>query len=191
MDVISFSGDKLLGGPQAGIIAGRAEYVERIRKNQLTRALRVDKMTLAALEATLRLYLDPELARSRVPTLNMITASAGDLRRKARTLRARLTKTLDGLARVGTRPGMSRVGGGSFPEQDLPTTLVTVRAENISAEKLRQRLLAVEIPVVGRVEDDCFCLDPRTLAVEEFPLAAENLHAALSCQIVNTNGGPA
>ena len=104
VDVISFSGDKLLGGPQAGIIAGRAEYVERIRKNQLTRALRVDKMTLAALEATLRLYLDPELARSRVPTLNMITASAEDLRRKARTLRTRLTKLLDGLARVGTQP---------------------------------------------------------------------------------------
>lgn len=191
VDVISFSGDKLLGGPQAGIIAGRAEYVERIRKNQLTRALRVDKMTLAALEATLRLYLDPELARSRVPTLNMITASAEDLRRKARTLRTRLTKLLDGLARVGTRPGISRVGGGSFPEQDLPTTLVTVHAENISAEKLRQRLLAVEIPVVGRVEDDCFCLDPRTLAVEEFPLAAESLHAALSCRTINTNGGPA
>lgn len=186
-DLVSFSGDKLLGGPQAGIIAGRAEYVERIRKNQLTRALRVDKMTLAALEATLRLYLDPELARSRVPTLAMITASAEDLRRKARTLRTRLSRVLDGLAQVGMRSGMSRVGGGSFPEQDLPTTLVTVRAGEVSAEKLRQRLLAVEMPVVGRVEDDCFCLDPRTLATEEFPLAAESLRAALVCRIADVN----
>lgn len=178
VDVVSFSGDKLLGGPQAGIIVGRREYIERIRKNQLNRALRVDKMTLAALEATLRLYLDPEQARLRVPTLAMITASAEDLRRKARRLHVRLDKALSGLARVDMRPGLSRVGGGSFPEQDLPTTLVTIHAE-ISAENLRQRLLALELPVIGRVEDDCFCLDPRTLDVQEFSLVAESLHAAL------------
>jgi L-seryl-tRNA(Ser) seleniumtransferase len=178
VDVVSFSGDKLLGGPQAGIIVGRRKYVERIRKNQLNRALRVDKMTLAALEATLRLYLDPEQARQRVPTLTMITASAEELRRKARRLRVRLSKALSGLARVDTRPGLSRVGGGSFPEQDLPTTLVVIHAE-ISAETLRQRLLALDLPLIGRVEDDCFCLDPRTLETAEFPLVAESLYAAL------------
>ena len=163
-----------MGGPQAGIIVGRRKYVERIRKNQLNRALRVDKMTLAALEATLRLYLDPEQARQRVPTLTMITASAEELRRKARRLRVRLSKALSGLARVDTRPGLSRVGGGSFPEQDLPTTLVVIHAE-ISAETLRQRLLALDLPLIGRVEDDCFCLDPRTLETAEFPLVAESV----------------
>jgi L-seryl-tRNA(Ser) seleniumtransferase len=172
VDVVSFSGDKLLGGPQAGIIVGRKEFIDRIKKNQLNRALRIDKMTLAALEATLRLYLDPELARRRVPTLAMITAGSDELLARARRLRRRLSRDLAGLAEVAVRPGFSRVGGGSFPEQDLPTSLVAVTPAAMDVESLRQGLLAVDIPVIGRVEDGRFCLDPRTLLDEEFALVA-------------------
>jgi L-seryl-tRNA(Ser) seleniumtransferase len=180
VDVLSFSGDKLLGGPQAGVIVGRKAYIDLIKKNQLNRALRIDKMTLAALEATLRLYLDPELARRKVPTLAMITAGREELTARARRLGRRLAKELAGLAEVRVKPGFSRVGGGSFPEQDLPTALVAVRPLSTDVESLRQGLLAEDIPVVGRVEDGAFCLDPRTLMNEEFALVAGALRAVLA-----------
>ncbi len=184
MDVVSFSGDKVLGGPQAGIIVGRAEYVERIKKNPMNRALRIDKMTLAALEATLRLYLDPALAASRVPTLRMILAEPAALKRRAKTLRRRLVKALGGRAEITLTPGMSRVGGGSFPERDLPTTLVAVRpapgSAGISAEALKTALLATDPPLVGRLEEGAFCLDPRTLEDTEFSLVAASIDEALA-----------
>jgi len=179
VDVVSFSGDKLLGGPQAGIIVGRREYIDRIKKNQLNRALRIDKMTLAALEATLRLYLDADKVRTNVPTLCMITMSQAELKQKAAKLRKRLGRMLAGLADVGTLPGASRVGGGSFPEQDLPTVLVSVLPYALSVDNLRQALLGMEIPVVGRVEDGRFCLDPRTLRSEEYMLVATALQNIL------------
>jgi L-seryl-tRNA(Ser) seleniumtransferase len=179
VDVVSFSGDKLLGGPQAGVIVGRKEYIDRIKKNQLNRALRIDKMTLAALEATLRLYLDPELARRKVPTLAMITAGRDELSARARRLKRRLARDLTGLAEVSVRPGFSRVGGGSFPEQDLPTALVAVSPVAMDVESLRQGLLATDIPVIGRVEDGRFCLDPRTLMDEEFAVVAGAVRTVL------------
>lgn len=178
VDVVSFSGDKLLGGPQAGVIVGRRECIERIKRNQLNRALRIDKMTLAALEATLRLYLDPEKVRRTVPILAMITASVEELQIKARSLRRKLA-ILGDLAETGVKKGFSRVGGGSFPEQDLPTVLVTIRPRTMDVEALRQGLLGEDIPVIGRVEEDAFCLDPRTIMSEEFGLVARSLTAVL------------
>jgi L-seryl-tRNA(Ser) seleniumtransferase len=181
MDVVSFSGDKVLGGPQAGIIVGRKEYVERIKKNPLNRALRIDKMTLAALEATLRLYLDPEAARRRVPTLRMITAPPEELRRRAAALRRRVVKALPERVAAALTPGVSRVGGGSFPERDLLTTLVALRPlTGQSAEDLRRALLAADPPLVGRIEEDAFCLDVRTLTDDEFGLVLRALNQALS-----------
>jgi len=180
VDVVSFSGDKLLGGPQAGVIVGRREFIDRIKKNQLNRALRIDKMTLAALEATLRLYLEPDEARLRVPTLAMITAGLEELRGKARSLRRKLAPALAGLADVRTRPGFSRVGGGSFPEQDLPTSLVAVTPLGKDVEALRQGLLATDVPVIGRVEDGAFCLDPRTLMPGEYALVAGAIREVLA-----------
>ncbi|EPR35107.1 L-seryl-tRNA(Sec) selenium transferase [Alkalidesulfovibrio alkalitolerans DSM 16529] len=175
-DIVTFSGDKVLGGPQAGIIVGRAEWIDKIKKNPLNRALRIDKMTLAALEATLRLYLDPERARAEIPTLAMITAAPNELRAKARALAARLRTALAGLAGVRVAPGVSRVGGGSFPEFDLPTSLVELTpAAPVRAENLRQALLATDPPLVGRVERGALMLDPRTLRRDEFPLVAEAL----------------
>ncbi len=180
-DIVTFSGDKVLGGPQAGIIVGKAAAIEAIRKNPLNRAVRIDKMTLAALEATLRLYLDPEAARRTIPTLAMMTATPDALAAKARRLAARLKKTLAGRYAVRTRPGASRVGGGAFPERDLPTSLVALSplAGAPSPDELRQRLLATDPPLVGRIEDDAFLLDPRTLADDELPLVAAVLRQAL------------
>jgi len=179
-DIVTFSGDKVLGGPQAGIIVGRAKYIEAIRKNPLNRAIRIDKMTLAALEATLRLYRDPQRAREAIPTLAMITASPEALAGKARRLAAMLKKALAGRYAVKTLPGASRVGGGAFPERDLPTTLVSLAPAPgaPSPETLRQRLLATDPPLVARIEGNAFLLDPRTLADDELKLAAQVLRQA-------------
>ena len=178
-DVVSFSGDKVLGGPQAGIIVGRREYIDRIKKNPVNRAVRIDKMTLAALEATLRLYLDMDEARRTVPTLKMITASQESLKSKARRLSDAVRKALNGTVQVALRKGFSRVGGGAFPEYDLPGTLVSVQVEGISADDLRGALLHTDPPLVARIEDDAFLLDPRTLGNTELSLAAEALRQAV------------
>lgn len=182
-DLVSFSGDKVLGGPQAGIIVGRKEYVDRIKKNQINRAIRIDKMTLAALEATLRLYLDMDEARRKVPTLKMITASQESLKSKARRLADAIRGELGELARVGLKKGFSRVGGGAFPEYDLPGTLVTVNINDISPEDLRQSLLDTDPPMVARIEDDTFLLDPRTLTSTELKLAAKALKQAVDARM--------
>ncbi|ADU62167.1 MAG: L-seryl-tRNA(Sec) selenium transferase [Pseudodesulfovibrio sp.] len=185
-DVVSFSGDKVLGGPQAGIIVGRKEYVDRIKKNPINRAVRIDKMTLAALEATLRLYLDMDVARREVPTLRMITASQESLRSKARRLADAVRAELGDMAEVTMRKGFSRVGGGAFPEYDLPGTLVTVNLVGISADALRDALFDTDPPLVARIEDDVFLLDPRTLASSELKLAANALRQAVDTIKDNT-----
>lgn len=179
-DLVTFSGDKVLGGPQAGIIVGKKAVIEAIRKNPLNRALRIDKMTLAALEATLRLYLDPERARREIPTLAMMTASRDVLARRARRLAALLKKALGGRYAVRTVAGASRVGGGAFPEHDLPTVLVALSplGDAPSPDALRERLLTTDPPLVGRIEDAAFLLDPRTLADDELTLTAEVLRQA-------------
>ncbi|MFV0347813.1 MAG: L-seryl-tRNA(Sec) selenium transferase [Halodesulfovibrio sp.] len=178
-DVVTFSGDKVLGGPQAGIIVGRKAWIDRIKKNPMNRALRIDKMTLAALEATLRLYADPEKARREIPTLAMITASADELKLRAKKLAARVRRELGELCTVALHEGASRVGGGSFPERDLPTTLVRIMPVAGSATELKQRLLDTNPPLVGRLEDNAFCLDPRTLTDAEFPLVCDALRQGM------------
>ncbi|MFW6236713.1 MAG: L-seryl-tRNA(Sec) selenium transferase, partial [Desulfovibrionales bacterium] len=128
----------------------------------------------------LRLYLDPDLAREQIPTLNMITASAEELASRARKLAAALRRKLGDEVTIRTFPGASRVGGGSLPERDLPTTLVgLIPTSDISLEKLRDRLLATDPPMVGRIEQDMFCLDPRTLLRDETPLVVHALKQAL------------
>ncbi len=178
-DVVSFSGDKVLGGPQAGIIVGRKEYIDRIKKNPINRAMRIDKMTLAALEATLRLYLDMDVARQKVPTLKMITASQESLKSKARRLVEAVRNELGDDAKVGMKKGFSRVGGGAFPEYDLPGTMVTVEPKKISVGNLKDALLDTDPPLVARIEDDTFLLDPRTLTSTELKMAASALRQAV------------
>ena len=183
VDVVTFSGDKVLGGPQAGIIVGRKEYISRMKRNQLLRALRCDKLTLAALEATLRLYRDRDAALSSIPTLRRLTMRADELRRRAEALRDVLCPALEPngspLAALSLKEDFSRVGGGSFPEQGMATTLVCIRPLACSATELKERLLAVDIPVVGRLEDEYFMLDPRTIEDAEFETIAAMLAAAL------------
>lgn len=170
-DVVCFSGDKALGGPQAGIIAGKKDLVDKFKKNPLARALRCDKLCLAALEATLRLYLDPEKAREHIPTPHMISREPTELARAAHSLGARIKNALSsaGLAcEIKYSKDISRVGGGTFPECNLPTTLVCLRPKNRTPQELRNQLLNCEPPLVGRLENDAFCLDPRTLHKEDY-----------------------
>ncbi len=182
-DVVTFSGDKVLGGPQAGIIVGKREMIAAMRKNQLNRALRPDKMTLAGLEATLRLYLDPEEAVRRVPTLRMLTAPQSELDHRAEEL-AGLLQQNGQLAEhfaIDIIPGVSRVGGGAFPEQDIPTSLVRLRTQGEdSAEELRHKLLHTSPPLIGRIEDNAFLLDVRTLRDDELALVRDVLIDALA-----------
>ena len=168
-DVVTFSGDKVLGGPQCGLIVGSRERIEALKKNPLTRALRCDKLTMAALEATLRLYCEPERARREIPTLRDICRDPKDLARAARSLAARLRRALGPACRISLRPDVSRVGGGAFPERDLPTTLVCLEPAAMSATALKQALLDTTPPVLGRLEERSFCLDPRTLLPEDLP----------------------
>lgn len=182
-DIVTFSGDKVLGGPQAGIIAGSRERIAALKANQLTRALRCDKLTLAALEATLRLYCEPELARERIPTLRMIFLPAETLARTARRLAARLRRELGDACRIRLREDVSRVGGGAFPQYDLPTTLVCLEPAVCSAVELRRRLLDGDPPLVGRMDEQGFCLDPRTLCDHDHARVAALLRAALTERI--------
>ena len=162
-DLVTMSGDKLLGGPQAGIILGRGELITRLRRNPLCRALRVDKLTLAALEATLALYRDPERARREVPTLRMLALEPAELAARARTFAERLREAG---VRATTLAGESAVGGGAYPEATLPTTLVALEVE-IPADDVARRLRGGTLPVVARIQDGRVVLDLRTVAPEE------------------------
>ncbi len=183
VSVVSFSGDKLLGGPQAGIIVGKKEYIDKIKKNPMNRAMRIDKMTLAALEATLRFYLDSQVAMQEVPTLNMITMNQEDLRKSARKLKSRIKKSVKPEPEIFIIPAHSRVGGGAFPEQDLPTSLVGIKPARMNCDELKDRLLAADPPVIGRIENDVFCLDPRTIDQNEYKLLCQALNQALGEEI--------
>lgn len=179
VDVVTFSGDKVLGGPQAGIIVGRKDFIDRMKRNQLLRALRCDKLTLAALEATLRLYRDKDTALRSIPTLRRLTMRADELATRAEALRSVLAEALDGRAELSLKADFSRVGGGSYPEQGIPTTLVCIRPQDCSAPELKERLLRVDIPVVGRLDGEYFMLDPRTIEDDEFRVLAEMLRQAV------------
>lgn len=172
-DVVTFSGDKLLGGPQAGIIVGKREYIEKMKKNQLLRALRIDKMTLSALEATLALYLDEKEALQSVPTLQMIGLSEEDCLGKA----AELAAMLQPLAELSVKieKDTSKIGGGSYPEHLLPTYAVVLSSERFTADILQEKLRFSATPIITRIKNDCNYLDLRTISLEEFPTILESL----------------
>ncbi|HET9740915.1 MAG TPA: L-seryl-tRNA(Sec) selenium transferase [Solirubrobacteraceae bacterium] len=166
--LVCFSGDKLLGGPQAGILAGRTEAVDAARRHPLARALRLDKLGLAALEATLRLHRDPDLARREIPALAMLAADEATLHARAQWLAAAIA----GTAETEIVAAVARVGGGALPLLDLTGPAVAVSVTGVSADDLAVRLRDAEPPVVGRIEDGRLLLDPRTLTDEEIPLVA-------------------
>ncbi len=177
-DVVTFSGDKLLGGPQAGIVLGRKEIVERVRRNPLLRALRIDKLTLAALEATLRLYLDEGKAMEEIPVLRMISLPLPLLRRRAQRLKRLILRSTQDLEVEVVRDN-SRVGGGAFPVHELPTWAVAVRVKGGDVEELEEGLRKGEPPVVARIAEDRVLLDLRTITEEELPIVAQVLRKAV------------
>ena len=182
VDLVTFSGDKLLGGPQAGILAGKRKLVEACRRNPLFRALRVDKMTYAALEATLASFLRG--AADDVPALRMIRLTAEEIGARAETLRAELAPALGGRAEVSVRAGESVAGGGSTPGTALPTKLLVVAPRAMSAAELAARLRRPDAsgrpPVIARVEADRVLFDLRTVFPEQEAALAAALRAAFS-----------
>ena len=181
VDLVTFSGDKLLGGPQAGILAGKRKLVEACRRNPLFRALRVDKMTYAALEATLASFLRG--AADDVPALRMIRLTAEEIGARAETLRAELAPALAGRAEVSVRAGESVAGGGSTPGTALPTKLLVVAPRAMSAAELAARLRRPDAsgrpPVIARVEADRVLFDLRTVFPEQEAALVAALRAAL------------
>ncbi len=177
VDVISFSGDKLLGGPQAGIIIGRKKYIERLKKHPLARAMRVDKMTLAGLRETLYAYTDLEMAVREVPTLHMLAASDEELRGKA----ALLVKVLqdEGVA-ARVVPTEDQVGGGSVPTQLLASWAVALDPGKLTVDQLEQKLRLREVPIIGRINKEQYLLDARTLMERDFAYIAQAAKEALA-----------
>ncbi|MCH7565221.1 MAG: L-seryl-tRNA(Sec) selenium transferase [Gemmatimonadetes bacterium] len=175
-NIVAVSGDKLLGGPQAGILLGDASLVRDMRGNPLCRALRVDKGTLAALEATLRLYRDPENAVTRIPTLRMLATSADDLRVRSEEL-AQALEPLELAVEVGENNSV--VGGGTFPDVELPGWALRIVPRDIAPNELARRLRTGEPPVVGRVEDEALVLDLRTVHPGDEAALADALRTAL------------
>ena len=176
-DLVTFSGDKLMGGPQAGIIVGSRDYVESLRKHPLARALRVDKMAVGALEATLLLYLDPEGVWSKVPALRMLTEPAGSVKKRA----ARLKRMLD---RYGPEDleyvitaDTSRAGGGTLPTAEIPTYCLSLSHKSYSAAALEEIMRKANPPVMGRIKEDKLLLDMRTVADAEISVLADILLA--------------
>jgi len=178
-DIVTFSGDKLLGGPQAGIILGKEEYIERIKVNPLNRALRIDKLTLAGLESTLLLYLDETRAVREIPTLRMLTYSQEELRKKAQRLARKIrTRIPTGLS-IGVRDDASQVGGGAYPVQILPTTVVTLKPDHSSVQQLERRLREAKPPIIARVSKEEVLLDVRTIGDEEKDLIVDGIEKSL------------
>jgi len=169
VDVVTFSGDKLLGGPQAGIIVGREALLERIKKNPLNRALRIDKMTLAALEGTLIQYLTEEGALSAIRSLRSLTEPLAKVERRARKLLSRLRKAVPEGFSFSLKKGYSMAGGGSLPGQELPTALICIHSERLSAGEIERRLRGLDAPVVARIADDEVLFDLRTIEERDFP----------------------
>lgn len=177
-DLVLFSGDKLLGGPQAGVIIGKKCYIDRIKKHPLARAFRVDKLTLAALEATFNSYLDGDNAIKDIPTLRMICESRENLKLRAERLKEMFEESCPELS-YEIESCIDQVGGGSAPTDELHGYSVAVISEKISAQKLERRLRRAEIPMIVRVNRDRIYVDIRTLADEELELAAAALAFAV------------
>lgn len=165
MDLVTFSGDKLLGGPQAGIIVGKAEFIAAMKKNPMLRMLRIDKLSLAALTATLRLYFPPYDPLERVPVLRMITESKDSIASRAQKLLSELEKIAGIEGALVDDVGYA--GGGSLPMAALPTTTIQLSVDGSSAAEIAEKLRAMEPAVVGRVVNDRFAIDPRTVSAAD------------------------
>jgi L-seryl-tRNA(Ser) seleniumtransferase len=179
VDIVTFSGDKLLGGPQAGLIVGKKALVDRIKTNPLTRAVRIDKLTLAALESTLRLYQDSAQALEQIPTLRMICAPLSEIDLRA----SQIKDSLDGLDDPRLQTALldmpSRVGGGALPTIELPSKCVGVSVQGLSANAVDSAFRTFNPPIIGRIENDVFVIDPRTVLDDELEIIVQAFHRLL------------
>ena len=176
-DLVLFSGDKLLGGPQAGIVVGRRDLIEKLERDPLMRAVRPDKMTIAALEATLRLYFNPARALAEVPVLRLIGLPLAELRARAARLAERL-RPITGLT-ASPRDDETFVGGGSLPDRSLPTAVVAVTAAGISEAELARRLRTGDPAILARVQGGALLLDLRTLLPDQEGAVIAGVRAAV------------
>lgn len=172
-DIVTFSGDKILGGPQSGIIIGKKKYIDPIKKNPLMRALRCDKLTYSTLEATLKLYLDEEHLQERHPVLRLLTIPTKRLANRARTFRRHLKDVLENKCELKTIDGFSQLGSGSLPAQYIPTKLISLKPQTISADSLAAKLRENEPPIFARIADDEVLLDLRTIGEDETQVVEE------------------
>lgn len=175
VDLVTFSGDKLLGGPQAGILVGKSSYIEQIRRHPLHRAVRVDKFTIAALEATLKFYAEPALARVRIPTLSMLSMTPQTIRRRLTRLRRRLPEAVWQAYQMQIVDGHSAVGGGALPLAALPTKLLAIQPTFCTVTELERRLRGRHPAIIGRIVQNQYCLDLRTVREVELPEIATAL----------------
>jgi L-seryl-tRNA(Ser) seleniumtransferase len=179
VDVITFSGDKLLGGPQAGIILGKKSFLDSIKTNPLTRALRIDKLTLAALESTLLLYLDEKRAMEEIPTLRMLKEDLSLIKKRGKQLLKRLPEAIRKKIEITLKEDISQVGGGALPLQELPTIALALKPIHCSVNQLEESLRKVEPPIISRISKDELILDMRTVFDGEIPLLAAGIENAL------------
>ena len=180
VDAVTFSGDKLLGGPQAGIILGKKKWLDLFKNNPLNRALRIDKLTLAALESTLLLYIDEKKAMAEIPTLRMLSLDTRKLKRRGKRLLKRLSGLADNRILFMLREDVSQVGGGALPLQELPTIIVAIKPLDFSVNSLEENLRKGEPPTISRISKEELILDMRTVIDEEIPLLAEGIEKALT-----------
>jgi L-seryl-tRNA(Ser) seleniumtransferase len=180
VDAVTISGDKLLGGPQAGIILGKKTFLELFKSNPLTRALRIDKLTLAALESTLLLYLDEKRAVEEIPTLRMLSLDTRRLKKRGQRLLKRLSEMKNQRIAVVLKEDVSQVGGGALPLQDLPTVVVAIKPLEVSVNSFEKNLRKGAPPIISRISKEELLLDMRTVFDEEIPLLAAGIERAIT-----------
>lgn len=181
VDIVTFSGDKLLGGPQAGIIVGKKEYIDKMKRNPLTRAFRVDKLTIAALESTLRVFLNEADIIEKIPTLKMITTGIDEINEKAEMLKESIVnRNLNKIKDIDVVDDFSQVGGGSLPMERLKTKCLVITIENMSIQKFESRLRYLDTPIIPRVYKERIYFDLRTIKKEELRLVVDGIEEALN-----------
>ena len=179
IDIVTFSGDKLLGGPQAGIIVGKKQYIEAMKKNQLTRALRVDKFTIAALEGTLKYYMDEENVVNEIPTIRMLTDSIESINNKALKLKRYIDNIEIDYFDIAIEDEFSEVGGGSLPLERIPTKCLVLSLDGKGLQKFEECLRRFSIPIIARLYKDRVYFDLRTIEEDEISIVAEGIKYAL------------
>ena len=177
-DVVCFSGDKLLGGPQAGIIVGKKKYIDQMKKNQLTRALRIDKFTATALELVLQEYLSEENAVKKIPVLRMITKSKEEVEKDAKRFKRMLTARKV-KARITVCKCESQIGGGSLPLERIESMGISIHPDQMTVSRLESQMRQLDIPIIPRVVNDEILLDVRTMDEEQMRIAADELKQLL------------